>query len=348
MRNKLFDWEIFNETEFGVPVITVGNLAVGGTGKTPLVEHIIRALGGEYRIAVLSRGYRRRTRGFVLAGKKTGPADIGDESYQIYHKFGRSVTVAVCENRVNGIKKLLEHDKKIQLIVLDDGFQHRYVRPTLSILVSEYSRPIYNDTVLPYGRLRESAMGVNRADIVLVTKCPSGLKPMEYRTVSNGYNLQPWQQLFFSHIKYQPLRPVFGDVAQSVPYLDWLTENDSILAIAGIGNPRPFVKHLKHYSARVKVDIYPDHHRYTADDIRHFLERYRSLKGNRRIIITTEKDAVRLADNPDFPQELKAVTYYLPLEIEFDYPFDATPFDAALRKTLLQRIREQEQNRKKK
>lgn len=318
MRNKLFDWHVLTETEFDVPVITVGNLAVGGTGKTPHVEFLINSFKGRRRVAVLSRGYRRKTKGFIMAGRTSTPNDIGDESYMIYQKFGGEITVAVCEDRVAGIRELMRLDPKIDLIILDDAFQHRYVKPTLSIVITEYNHPLSEDHILPYGRLREPARGINRADIVIVAKCPDNLKPLDYRVAINDYNLFPSQYLYFSHFAYKPLQPVFPDVATGVPYLDWLNRDDSILAVAGIGNPRPFVRYLKSFGAKVKVDIFPDHHKYTKKDIEYLQSRYRQLKGNQRIIVTTEKDAVRLAANPYYPHDLKAMTYFLPVEVEFN------------------------------
>ena len=343
VRNQMFEWNILKQTEFDVPIITVGNLAVGGTGKTPLVEHIAGYFYRTRRVAVVSRGYRRQTKGFVLAGKNTTPRDIGDESYQIYMKFGGRVTVAVCEDRVLCIRKLLEIEPSIDLIILDDAFQHRYVKPAVSILVSEYSRPYYQDKMLPYGRLRESAGGVYRADIVVVTKCPPNLKPIDYRDAKYYSKLQPWQQLFFSHFVYEPLKPVFDDVATAVPIMEWLTPDDSVLAVAGIGNPRPFVKHIKSFSAKVKVDIFQDHHQFTRRDLDHIHERYKSMKGVRRLIVTTEKDAVRLASNPYYPPELRAVTFYLPVSIDFEYPFSEPQFDSALEKTLRDALRRRNQ-----
>ncbi len=317
-RNKLFDWKVLKEARFDIPIVCVGNLAVGGTGKTPLVEYIAGSFRKNRRVAVLSRGYRRETKGFIMAGRNSTPRDVGDEAYQIYHKFGGEVLVAVCEDRVYGINELRRLDPRINLIVLDDGFQHRYVKPTVTILVTEYNHPIYKDSMLPYGRLREPYRGINRADIVVVSKCPEGLSPLNYRLVTKEYDLFPAQDLFFSHYSYQALEPVFPDMATAVPYLDWLTPGDSILAVAGIGNPKPFVLKLKSFEAKVKVDVFPDHHNYSKKDIDHILTRYKSLKGAQRIIVTTEKDAVRLASNPYFPHELKASTYYLPVKVEFD------------------------------
>ncbi len=325
MRNKFFDWKILRQHTFEVPIITVGNLAAGGTGKTPHVEFIVDAFCRRRKVAVLSRGYRRSTKGFIVAGRTSTPKDIGDEAYQIYHKFGGKVMMAVCEDRVAGIKELMRIQPDIELIVLDDAYQHRYVKPTVSVLISEFGRPIYEDNLLPYGTLRESRKGVRRADIVVVSKCPRNMKPYDYRQRINDYDLFPWQHLFFSHFDYRELQPVFPDVATSVPYLDWLTSADSILALAGIGNPRPFVRQIKSYAAKVKVDIYPDHHNFSRKDIEYIHSRFDSLrKSGQRIIITTEKDAVRLAANPYFPYELKAHTFYLPIKVEFDR-FDSNP-----------------------
>lgn len=321
MRNKFFDINLLKSVSFDIPVITVGNIAVGGTGKTPHVEYLVERFRRKRKVAVLSRGYRRKTKGFIMAGRTSTPTDIGDESYQIYHKFKGEVTVAVCEDRVAGIRELMRLEPDIGMIILDDAFQHRYVKPTVSIVITEYNHPLNEDHMLPYGRLREPARGINRADVVVVSKCPTGMTPWDYRETVNHYNLFPSQELFFSRYAYQPLQPVFPDVATTVPYLDWLTESDSVLAIAGIGNPRPFVRYLKSFDAKVKVDIFADHHQYTRKDIDYILDRYKRMKGSQRIIVTTEKDAVRLAANPYFPHELKAFTFYLPIEVEFDNPY---------------------------
>ena len=339
-RNKMFDMGLMRQHEFDVATVSVGNLAVGGTGKTPHTEHIVSFLCRKMRVGVLSRGYKRHTKGFVLATPQSTPADIGDESYQVYTKFrDRGVMVAVCEDRVAGIRKLLEIDPSINLIILDDAFQHRYVKPTVSILVAEYNRPIYRDKLLPYGRLREGRRGVYRADILVVSKCPAGLRPFDYRVETRNYDLYPYQHLFFSRFAYRPLKPVFPDNATSFPYLDYLTASDSLLAVAGIGNPRPFVRFLKDFDAVVKVDVYPDHHNYTRKDFDHLLARYRALKGRQRIIVTTEKDAVRMVNNPYFPHELKAVTYLLPVEVEMVDNSSTATTDKSLEEVIRDAIR---------
>jgi len=340
MRNKLFDWKVFGEKEFDIPVVCVGNLAVGGTGKTPHVEYLVDAFRKNRKVAVLSRGYRRATKGFIIAGATSTPRDIGDESYQIYHKFHGEVVVAVCEDRVAGINELLRLDPKIEMIILDDAFQHRYVKATVSVVITEYNRPLSEDHMLPYGHLREPARGINRADIVIVSKCPANMTPWDYRETVNRYNLFPSQHLFFSHYAYQPLCPVFPDIATSVPYLDWLTSADSILAVAGICNPRPFVRHLKSFGAKVKEDIFADNHQYTKKDIEYILGRYKQLKGKQRIIVTTEKDAVRIAANPYFQHELKAVTYFLPIEVELAHPYGDIALEDVVEKTITEHFKD--------
>lgn len=317
VRNKMFDWGILKQCEFDVPVVVVGNLTVGGTGKTPHVETIVEAMRHSHHVAVLSRGYKRSTKGFVLANQRSTPRDIGDEAYQIYHKFNGQVHMAVCENRVRGIEELLRIDQAINLIILDDAFQHRYVKPSVAILITEYGRPVYADKLLPYGRLRESVRGMHRADIVITTKCPDDIKDIDFRIVSKNLELFPYQKLFFSRYAYQGLVPIFPDAVRSVPFLDWMSQNDTILAVAGIGNPRPFIRYLKSFLPRVKVNVFPDHHSYTRKDIDLIRNRYNSMKGENRIIVTTEKDAVRLECNPYFPHELKSVTFYLPIKVEF-------------------------------
>ncbi len=316
-RNRMFDLGVYKQREFDVPVVVIGNIAVGGTGKTPHTEYVINALSQRYHIGVLSRGYRRHTKGFVLASQRSTPWDIGDEPYQIYQKFGRNVRVAVCEKRVDGIEQLLSIDPEINLIVLDDAFQHRYVKPRAAVVLTEWNRPVYNDDLMPLGRLREPASALNRADIVIVTKCPAQVKPLDIRLVFNHLDLFPSQKLYFSRYLYGGLVSVFPDETDFVPYLDMLTKDDAILLIAGIANPRPFVKHIRRYHIPVSVKCYPDHYNFERKDFLAIKQRFDSLQGRRKFIITTEKDAVRIANSPYYPHELKPVTFYIPITVDF-------------------------------
>ncbi|MBQ9076735.1 MAG: tetraacyldisaccharide 4'-kinase [Muribaculaceae bacterium] len=317
IRNRMFDIGLLKQREFDVPVVVIGNIAVGGTGKTPHTEFIIDALRNSYHIGVLSRGYKRHSKGFVLATNRTTPYDIGDEPYQVFRKYGNDVTVAVCEDRCKGIDEMLRINNNIDLILLDDAFQHRYVKPKVSIVLTEFNRPIFHDKLLPLGRLRESRYALNRTDMVIVTKCPDEVKPMDYRIYKNNLNLYPYQKLFYSRYSYGNLVSVFPDKVTYIPFLEWLTETDSILLVTGIANPRPLIKHLRKQRAKLKLKLFPDHHNFTKADIKSITERYDSLSGKHKYIITTEKDAVRLSNNPYIPQHLKPVIFYMPIKVQF-------------------------------
>lgn len=318
LRNCFFNWGIFKQRTFDVPVVVVGNIAVGGSGKTPHVEYIIEALRSSYKIGVLSRGYKRHTKGFILASHRSTPLDIGDEPYQIYQKYGGDVTVAVCEDRCKGIEEMLRINPEINLMLLDDAFQHRYVKPAVSIVLTEFNRPIFFDKMLPLGRLRESARARYRADMILVTKCPEKIKPVEYRIFKNHLSLYPYQKLYFSRFRYNNLQPVFPDNARQIPYLEYLSDQDRLLIVSGIANPKPFVRHIKRFKSLVKIQVFPDHHNFSRKDLDLINNRFESINARNKYIITTEKDAVRLANNPYFPPALRPYIFYLPVKVEFD------------------------------
>lgn len=326
-RNWMFDKNILKHEEFDIPIVCVGNLTVGGTGKTPHVEYIVSLLMSEYNIAVLSRGYKRKTSGFILANSKSTPDMIGDEPLQIYQKFGSRIKVAVCESRRKGIKELINSFPEINLIVLDDAFQHRYVKPKVSIVLTDYNRPFYRDHLLPWGRLRENPHQVNRADMVVVTKCPDDLTPLNHRLVSKELDLMKFQKLFFSRYQYGGIMPVFPDNSPYNISLGSLTEKDTVLLVTGIAHPRYFVRYFKNYPFKVKVMHFPDHHDFSRSDLDSIKERFDSLSGERKLIVTTEKDSVRLEHNPYFPRELMAYTFYLPIMVKMlggvihDYDF---------------------------
>ena len=337
VRNKCFDWKLIKSEHFDIPVISIGNIAVGGTGKTPHTEYIINLLRGSYRIGVVSRGYKRHTSGFVLASQHSSPSDIGDEPYQIYQKFREDIQVAVCERRVAGVKQLLKEHPEINLILLDDAFQHRYIKPSLSIVLTEYSRPFYNDRLLPLGRLRESAQSArNRADFVVVTKCPDNITPLDLLLLKKNLDLFPFQKLFFSKFNYGNLSPVFPDASKYIPMLDVMTGKDTILTITGIANPLPLLKFLRSFDAVVKVMQYPDHHAFTRDDISDIERTFNTLHGRYKFIMTTEKDAVRIASNPYFPTELKQHIFYQPISVEF-LQSSKEDFDIELRNAVAQK-----------
>ncbi|MCM1440394.1 MAG: tetraacyldisaccharide 4'-kinase [Roseburia sp.] len=334
VRNWMFDNNILPHDEFDVPVVSIGNITVGGTGKTPHTEYIVGMLAMEYNIAVLSRGYKRKTKGFLLANSNSTPDSIGDEPLQIYQKFGSRVKVAVCEDRRTGIKELLKLYPEISLIVLDDGFQHRYVKPKVSIMLMDYNRPIYEDHILPLGRLREGAHQVNRADMVIVTKCPSYLTPLNFRLVKKKLDLMKFQKLYFSKYTYGGVMPVFPDDRPYDVDINDLKEDDSALLITGIANPRGFVRHFKKYPFKKKVSHYSDHHDFSRDDIERISEQFNSLPGRRKIILTTEKDAMRLAYNPYYPDKLKRITYFIPVAVNMVEGIEYSNFITDLKKLI--------------
>lgn len=315
LRNWMFEQNILKSVQYDIPVIGVGNLTIGGTGKTPHVEYIVSHLMLDNKVAVLSRGYKRKTKGFILANAKSTPYDIGDEPYQIYHKFNGRVIVAVCENRRKGIEELIKLFPDLGVIVLDDSFQHRWVKPKVNILLTDYSRPFYEDKLLPRGRLREGPIQVNRADMVIVTKCPDELKQIYYRIKSKDLDLMAYQKLFFSRYDYGGLKPVFADDAPYSISLAQLDSSDSVMLLTGIANPRYIVKYFRDYPFKVKVDHYPDHHDFSKKDIQNIEKKFKEMPGKRKIIVTTEKDAVRLMHNPYFPKEIKPFTFFLPIEV---------------------------------
>jgi tetraacyldisaccharide 4'-kinase len=319
-RNKLFDWNILSSEEFPIPVISIGNLTVGGTGKTPHTEYLIRLLIKKYNVAVLSRGYKRKTKGFVLAGEKASAQNLGDEPFQMYRKFPESV-VAVDGNRKRGIRNLLNlpEAKRPEIILLDDAFQHRYVKPSLSVLLTDSNRLFYNDRLLPAGRLREPAKNSSRADIVICTKCSEPVKPPDINRILQNMKLTSRQQLYFTSYQYKSLLPVFPESTfvkkESLERLK--KETYSFLLIAGIAHPSPLIKQLKNYTFNLQVLIYSDHYTFKAKDMVEITGVFNRIKNKNKMIITSEKDAVRLMDNAFVPECIKPFLYYWPIEVVF-------------------------------
>ncbi|MDE7402921.1 MAG: tetraacyldisaccharide 4'-kinase [Muribaculaceae bacterium] len=316
VRNWMFDHKILVAEEFDVPIVSIGNITVGGTGKTPHVEYVAGMISSSYNIAVLSRGYKRKTKGFILANDKSTPDTIGDEPLQIYRKLGPRVKVAVCENRRKGIKEIMSQFPDTQLILLDDAYQHRYVKPKINVLLMDYNRPVYDDHLLPLGRLRESAHQTHRADMVIVTKCPRMVKPLDLRLISKQLALMPYQKLYFSNYEYGDLTPVFPNDRPYYVDLNNLNSEDSVMLVTGIANPRGFIRHFNRYPFKVVIAHYPDHHDFTRADIKELSEKFAKMPGRHKIMITTEKDAIRLAYNPYFPAKLKPSVYYVPISVK--------------------------------
>ena len=318
-RNMLFEMNVLKNRSYSVPVISVGNITVGGTGKTPHVEYLVRLLKDKINVAVLSRGYKRKTSGFVLAKKDTPLQNIGDEPYQMKQKYPE-IEVAVDAKRTRGIDRLTqgrEAGKDIDVVLLDDAFQHRYVNPGINILLVDYHRLIIHDVLLPAGRLREPVNGKDRADIVIVTKCPKELTPMEFRVLIKQMNLYPYQQLFFTTLDYEPLMPVFpksGGQKHSLS-LDVL-EGKHVLLLTGIASPIQMLTDLSAYSSDIEPLTYGDHHRFKKKDVRQINETFEHMTSP-KLIVTTEKDAVRLRDAEGLSEEVKKNIYALPIKISF-------------------------------
>lgn len=323
MRNKLFDCETLRSVSFDAPVICIGNLSVGGTGKTPHTEYLINLLRNEYHIAVLSRGYKRRTRGYFLADSESTARTIGDEPYQMYTKFP-SITIAVAENRRHGIEKLLALTKPpVEVILLDDAFQHRYVKAGLNILLTDYHRLFCDDKLLPAGRLREPISGKNRTQIVIVTKCPPDMKPIDFNIITKRLDLYPYQSLFFTSLRYGDLQRVFLDFEpknKAIRLDDSLSLSSlgdmNVLLVTGIASPASALERMNECAKSVDSLSFGDHHNFTRRDLQQMKERFLKLPEGQRLIVTTEKDATRLLNHPKLDEEIKPFIYALPIEIE--------------------------------
>ena len=316
IRNFLYDINLISSKEFNQTIITIGNLSVGGTGKTPHTEFLINLLKDSFNIAVLSRGYKRKSKGFVLADNSSTYKDIGDEPKQIYSKFP-DTKVAVCINRIEGINKLLEIDKEIDIFLLDDAFQHRKLKPSFAILLTEYNNLFCDDYMLPFGRLRDSVSEYHRANIIIITKCPKKLTPIERRIVSKKINLLPYQVIYFTYIEYDVPTPLFKNTNNNF-LTSKIKSNLSILIISGIANSTPFVDYIKNNISKNITHLkFPDHFSYKKNSIKKIISTFAKIINKNKIIITTEKDAVRLQDNIHIDNELKNKIYYIPIRIRF-------------------------------
>ena len=327
IRNKSFDWKILRRKKFPVPVISVGNLSMGGTGKTPQVEYLIRLLKEHKRVAVLSRGYGRKTKGYLEAAPQSSYLDIGDEPMQYATKYP-DITVAVCKKRAKGIKKLLAKPEPPEVIILDDAFQHRYVKPSLSILLTDYYNLYVDDFILPSGTLREFRRGAKRADIVVVTKTNVVLPSVDRKIIQKKLRLKPRQKLCFSYINY--LQPVSVHDPQKI-----LPQHvTTIFMISGIANPYPFEDHLRNYCIDLRPFIFHDHHRFTTKEILKILKKFDRHLSRNKVIVTTEKDAQRLKTEPVYSLLKDLPVYYVPIQTAFHKDMECS-FDNKLYNTFL-------------
>ena len=298
-RNYLFNIGFFKAYFFDLPIIAVGNLSVGGTGKTPQIEYLVRLLSNDFQVAILSRGYKRKSSGFLLADAFSDAESIGDEPFQYYKKF-RNIDVAVDSDRKNGIEKLLALPKKPDIILLDDAFQHRRVRAGFYVLLTAFDQLYCNDFVLPAGNLRESRSGAKRADVIVVTKCPADLDQESRVRITKKLNILSHQKIFFATV-------VYDDVVRSE--VDILSVSQvkeaSKTIVAGIAKPEPFVDFIKNDNDSIL--LFPDHHHFSNDEILNIKQ-----KSIDKIIVTTEKDFVRLQNGA-----LQDNLFYLSIKTKF-------------------------------
>ena len=307
-RNWLYNKQIKESVSFGLPVICVGNLSVGGTGKSPMVEYLVLHLKNLYKVATLSRGYKRKTMGYALASDYTTAIDVGDEPMQFHRKFP-DVPVAVGEQRVQAIPQLLHDKPQTEVIILDDAFQHRAIKAGFNILLTEYDNLFTRDFYLPTGDLRDSRSSYKRADVIVVTKCPPDISEEEGKEIIKEIEPLPHQGVFFSAIAYGT---IYHIIRNTYGYFDEETE---VLLITGIANPKPLKEYLEQHINTYYMMHFNDHHIFSIDDWKDIKKRFESVQAEKKILLTTEKDAMRLQK---FVQEIDGMPFYvLPIEHKF-------------------------------
>jgi tetraacyldisaccharide 4''-kinase len=328
IRHALFDGGKLKSVTHPVPVISVGNLTVGGTGKTPMVEYLVALLQGRCRVAVLSRGYKRKGKGFHLVEADDTALTAGDESLQIKRKFPH-ILVAVDKDRNRGVRQLLAlpEDQRPDLVILDDGFQYRRLKPQTDLVMVDYNRPIFKDNLLPFGRLRDLPEQIRRAKVVVVSKSPRYLDEWERAKVRQQTRLRPDQPLFFTMVKYGEALPVFRWEADK-RYI----YSKEVYLFSGVADDRPLLAHLTDRYERIGHKRFGDHHRFTRHDLR-ALARYAN-RNPRALLLTTEKDAQRLLHCSTLAPEVRRRLFYLPIHAEFLTWEEGMEFDALMRRDL--------------
>jgi len=313
LRNKLFDLKILSSEEFDLPVISVGNITAGGTGKTPHVEYLISILKSEFNVAVLSRGYKRKTKSFLIASEDSEVKEIGDEPKQLKQKFN-DILVAVDNKRVNGIRNILKTGKNIDTIILDDAYQHRWVKPGYSILLIDYGRPIFSDHLLPAGFLRESPREVKRADVVIITKSFYDVNEEIKSNFKQRLHLKPTQLLYTTKISYKNPISVFNIDFKIIE----LPPNEiTVILITGIAHSNPLFIYLSGKYKKIIHCKFKDHHNYGGFDLKNIIRKFNEADDNKTIILTTKKDAVKFQNLKNNAELCKLPVFYIPIEIKF-------------------------------
>ncbi len=298
VRNRLYNRGVFISNEFPIPLISVGNLAIGGTGKTPHIEYLVELLKTKYRVATLSRGYMRKTKDFRMVTTDSTSREVGDEPLQIKTRYP-DITVAVDRDRVHGVQKLMNLEPDIDAVLLDDAYQHRSIRPGFSMVLMDYHRPVFNDLLLPAGRLREPARNLNRADMVVVTRSPGQISDREKQHWRDRLKLSPRQALHFTAIRYGAFVPVFGKRTLALKKDRIYMEGgpvEAMLLLTGIAHPKPLKEYLSALCPLVRSLNFPDHHDFSLKNIHNIAREFKQLKDKhlRAVVLTTEKDAMRL------------------------------------------------------
>lgn len=310
IRHWMFDVGILKQKEYKIPIICIGNLTVGGTGKTPMCEFFVQNLKRKYNIAILSRGYKRKTKGYLEAEVGSSFLKVGDEVKQMKLKFP-DIVVAVCESRVKGIDTIMQRHPEVNLVILDDAFQHRYVEPWVSVLLIDYTRPVFDDCFLPAGRLRDSTSQIKKAHFIIVTKTPRNINQQQMRMFVNRLEKYPFQKVFFSYIDSQNALALHSDAVARE-----LLVGSKIIAMAGIGNPAPFLSDLKKRYEIVGQMLYADHHPYRMIDLKRMKKALEAAPDG-TVIVTTEKDAVKLMNAGKIPKMIRERLYYVPINMAF-------------------------------
>lgn len=318
--HRQYDAGIKKSVSFSLPVISVGNLSVGGTGKTPLTEYLILLLKTHSSLGMLSRGYRRRSKGYLEVETEHSYTATGDEPLQVKRKFP-DVLVAVSESRVLGVVNMVNNHPETEIVILDDAFQHRSINPGFSILVTDYSRPFHRDRLLPAGRLREPVAGAQRSDVVVVSKCPSTLNSESRNSFRQELARHVSRPVFFSMLEYGTPYQVFDQKQEKA-----LTKDLEVLFFCGIANPAPLVNYLEAIGARIKMIRYGDHHPFTLPQIKQIEKEYQALPSVSKMLLTTEKDAVRLVPFKEYLASQQLEIYCVPVQMAF-FEEDKTDFD---------------------
>ena len=309
LRNWMYDKNYLHSVRFNVPLICVGNLSLGGTGKSPMVEHLLSILSEEYKIGTLSRGYKRKTKGYALADQNTTALEIGDEPMQFHIKFPH-VSVAVGERRIEAIPQLIQDVPKIQAIILDDAFQHREIVADFNILLTEYDNLYCDDFFIPTGDLRDHRDAAKRAAIIIVTKCPDNLSAIERDEIIEKIYPEQHQSVFFTTIQYETPYHIYNPADQWI-----LTMRDEVLLVCGIANPLPLKNYIHEHTHTYYQISYSDHHIFSIEDLQEMKEKFDQINSKSKLILTTEKDAVRLVK---YTQELNNIPLYvLPIKPKF-------------------------------